>query len=149
MVERATGQGLEQYMRENIFDPVGATSMTFYPTKEVLGRLMKPCSMDQATGELKGIDGPPIGKPLTVDEIKVPMPYVSDYRWDSLTTDAIAAEGASLVPLETISKSFRGYCDLLPRTIPRHQNPYFPRHRSRPSLSLYFRRRKAQPPLPG
>lgn len=39
LINRTTGQDLETFFKENIFEPLGMTSTTFFPTDEVKGRL--------------------------------------------------------------------------------------------------------------
>jgi CubicO group peptidase (beta-lactamase class C family) len=56
MVERVSGLNLESYFRQNIFDPVGAESFTFYPTPEVQRRKIAACERD-AQGKVKVIPG--------------------------------------------------------------------------------------------
>jgi CubicO group peptidase (beta-lactamase class C family) len=56
MVERVSGLNLESYFRQNIFDPVGVESFTFYPTPEVQRRKIAACERD-AQGKVKVIPG--------------------------------------------------------------------------------------------
>jgi methyl acetate hydrolase len=69
-VERRTGKTLEEYFQENIFKPVGATSMTFYPTEDIMSRLLKPCMM-LPDGSYKVLPPRPLGKAATPDEVKL------------------------------------------------------------------------------
>jgi methyl acetate hydrolase len=56
LVERVSGLNLENYFRQNIFEPIGAKSMTFYPTPQVKAKKMAVCSRD-AEGKVQVIPG--------------------------------------------------------------------------------------------
>ncbi|RSH89119.1 hypothetical protein EHS25_002785 [Saitozyma podzolica] len=56
LVERVSGLNLENYFRQHIFEPVGAKSMTFYPTTQVKAKKMAVCSRN-AEGKVQVIPG--------------------------------------------------------------------------------------------
>ncbi|PFH53281.1 hypothetical protein AMATHDRAFT_45559 [Amanita thiersii Skay4041] len=47
VVERVSGQSLEEYLKENIFDPLGITSASFFLTPERKSRLIELCYRNQ------------------------------------------------------------------------------------------------------
>ncbi len=84
-LERRTGQSLEEYMQENLFKPCGATTLSFYPKKEILDKLMKWCSSespDIAQWKLEPHDELPMGKPSKPEEVTVFNGYVPAGRKD-------------------------------------------------------------------
>lgn len=56
LVWRLTGQTLEEYFKEHIFGPLGIKSLTFYPTPEVMSKLMTTGGRDK-DGKLIPADG--------------------------------------------------------------------------------------------
>jgi CubicO group peptidase (beta-lactamase class C family) len=44
LLERVTGQTLDEYFQEHIFGPLGIRSMSFFPTPELKARLMQMCT---------------------------------------------------------------------------------------------------------
>jgi CubicO group peptidase (beta-lactamase class C family) len=62
MVARVTGKSLEDYMRENIFKPLGMTSTTFFPERypDIAKRLASMAVRDEETGKLNRNAGNPL-----------------------------------------------------------------------------------------
>ncbi|KIW04713.1 uncharacterized protein PV09_04446 [Verruconis gallopava] len=60
MVSRATGLSLEEYMRKNIWDPLGMSSTTFYPERypELLPRLAAMAVRDDNGKLSRGVENP-------------------------------------------------------------------------------------------
>lgn len=51
LVERITGLTLEEYFKKNIWEPIGVTSFSFFPTPDIKARLMRMCTRTRE-GEL-------------------------------------------------------------------------------------------------
>lgn len=67
LVERLSGQGLEDYFQQNIFKPLGIDDISFIPTPEMLARMQQTCSRDDAgkpvpCPSLRPIDNPNLGQ---------------------------------------------------------------------------------------
>lgn len=58
LIARATGQPLETFLRERIFDPLGMTDTGFHVPPEEMHRLPASYGRDPASGELKLFDDP-------------------------------------------------------------------------------------------
>jgi len=56
LVERVSGQRLEEYFREHIFEPLGIKHLTFIPTSDVQARLQQVCERG-ADGKLQHCEG--------------------------------------------------------------------------------------------
>lgn len=56
MVERASGQRLDEFFQKNIFDPLGCKTLTFFPTDEIKQKKMAVCFRD-ADGTPKPFPG--------------------------------------------------------------------------------------------
>jgi methyl acetate hydrolase len=69
-IERRTGLSLEDYFQQNIFKPLGATSMSLLPKPEIMERLMKPCALS-ADGSLTVLPAPPMNKPTEPEKVSV------------------------------------------------------------------------------
>jgi methyl acetate hydrolase len=85
LVERITGQTLEDYFQQNIFEPCGMTSTSFYPTEDILSRMMSMCALDNATGKLavqKELGR--FTRPMKVEEVGLFMGYV-DSGWQKMS----------------------------------------------------------------
>jgi CubicO group peptidase (beta-lactamase class C family) len=68
LVERLTGQNLDEYFQEHIFRPIGVRGLTFYPTDDIKRDLMQMCGRGP-DGKLVPVDGMrPIAK-LTPEDI--------------------------------------------------------------------------------
>ncbi|WWD16008.1 hypothetical protein CI109_100433 [Kwoniella shandongensis] len=69
LVERVSGTDLEEYLKKNIFEPCGITTMTFYPTAEVKKNKMAVCVRD-AEGKVRPIPGGfGLNRPTEVDQV--------------------------------------------------------------------------------
>jgi methyl acetate hydrolase len=71
LVERITGQTLEDYFQENIFKPCGMDTTSFVPSEDIMSRNMVPCTFDNATGKVKAIrDLPTVyNKPIRSEDV--------------------------------------------------------------------------------
>lgn len=61
MVSRASGMSLEEFMKRNIWDPLGMTSTTFYPERypDIVKRLASMAVRSETDGTLsRGVDNP-------------------------------------------------------------------------------------------
>jgi methyl acetate hydrolase len=67
LVERVTNQNLEEYFRQNIFEPCGITSMTFYPSDRVKSRLLPLSARDEAGRLIPYTPSPWFTRPWTPD----------------------------------------------------------------------------------
>ena len=47
VIERLSGQALDQFMQERIFNPLGMTDTTFYPNEDQLSRMVTPYEYDK------------------------------------------------------------------------------------------------------
>jgi CubicO group peptidase (beta-lactamase class C family) len=73
LVERASGLRLDRYFQQHIFDPLGAKSLTFYPTDEVKAASMAICARmpDQSVVALP--PGAGVVRPTEVADIPTGM----------------------------------------------------------------------------
>jgi methyl acetate hydrolase len=70
LVERISGQPLEEYFQEKMFKPLGLKDTTFIPREDIRARLMK-VRVRPAGGPLTALSGKTLGKPDTEDEVKL------------------------------------------------------------------------------
>lgn len=70
IVERISGLTLEDYMRKNIFEPCGITTMTFYPTAAIKANKMGMCHRDAGGNVAATPGGFGMARPTEVDEVK-------------------------------------------------------------------------------
>jgi methyl acetate hydrolase len=70
LVERISGQSLEEYFQEKMFKPLGLKDTTFIPRDDIRERLMKVRARP-AGGDLIALPGKAVGKPDTEAELKL------------------------------------------------------------------------------
>lgn len=70
LVERISGLSLEDYFQEKMFKPLGLKDTTFIPRDDIRERLMKVYARP-AGGPLVPLPGEPVGKPKTIDDLKL------------------------------------------------------------------------------
>ena len=70
LVERISGQSLEEYFQEKMFKPLGLKDTTFIPRQDIQARLMKVRARP-AGGPLIALPGRAVGKPDTEAELKL------------------------------------------------------------------------------
>lgn len=69
LVERVSGMSLHDYMRKYIWGPLGAASMTFWPTEQVRQSKIWVCTRDEETNEIQLFpNGFALARPETVAE---------------------------------------------------------------------------------
>lgn len=74
LVERVSGQRLDDYFRKNIFDKVegGMPDISFFPTEEIMRRKMRMCRRDE-DGGISPVDGFGLGRPTTVEGVSTDL----------------------------------------------------------------------------
>lgn len=73
LVERASGQRLDEYFQKNIFDPLGLKTLTFFPTDEVKKHKMAVCYR-AADGTPKTFPGGfGLNRPTNIDKVSTDL----------------------------------------------------------------------------
>jgi len=67
LLTRMSGQTLEQYFKENIFDVCGMKSTSFFPSEELKSRMMTVCERDG--GKIRLQTGPTMGREMDAEKV--------------------------------------------------------------------------------
>ncbi|KAK4686966.1 hypothetical protein P7C73_g3164, partial [Tremellales sp. Uapishka_1] len=68
LLVRVTGQSLETFYKENIFDPCGAHSLSFYPNEDIMARKQAVCTRD-SDGKIELLKGTAMGRTLDASAV--------------------------------------------------------------------------------
>jgi CubicO group peptidase (beta-lactamase class C family) len=74
IIEVVTGIPYEQFMQQRLFDPLGMTDTTFWPSDEQIGRLAKTYKFDEKTRDLVEVPIDQLTYPLDDRQHRYPMP---------------------------------------------------------------------------
>jgi CubicO group peptidase (beta-lactamase class C family) len=74
IIEVVTGIPYEQFMQQRLFDPLGMTDTTFWPSAEQIGRLAKTYKFDEKTRDLVEVPIDQLTYPLDDRQHRYPMP---------------------------------------------------------------------------
>lgn len=74
IIEVVTGIPYEQFMQQRLFDPLGMTDTTFWPSTEQIGRLAKTYKLDKKTNDLVEVPIDQLTYPLDDRQHRYPMP---------------------------------------------------------------------------
>jgi CubicO group peptidase (beta-lactamase class C family) len=74
IIEVVTGIPYEQFMQQRLFDPLGMTDTTFWPSAEQISRLAKTYKLDKKTNDLAEVPIDQLTYPLDDRQHRYPMP---------------------------------------------------------------------------